>query len=47
MLQHTPKFRTKIADSPSEFIAAQKLRYRVFVHELGGGGDMVDHDLGL
>ena len=47
MLQHTPKFRTKIADSRSEFIAAQKLRYRVFVQELGGGGEMVDHDLGL
>ena len=37
MLQHTPKFRTKIADCPSEFIAAQKLRYRIFVQELGGG----------
>ena len=47
MLQHTPKFRTKIADSPSEFIAAQKLRYRIFVRELGGGGDLVDHDSGL
>ena len=47
MIQHTPKFRTKIADSPFEFIAAQKLRYRVFVQELGGGGDMIDHDLGL
>ena len=47
MLQHKPKFRTKIADSRSEFIAAQKLRYRIFVQELGGGGEMVDHDLGL
>ena len=23
------------------------MRYRIFVQELGGGGDMVDHDLGL
>ena len=27
--------------------AAQRLRYDVFVHELGSGGDMVDHDAGL
>ena len=47
MLHHTPKFRTKIADNTAEFIAAQKLRYRIFVQELGGEGDMVDHDLGL
>jgi len=47
MLHHTPKFRTKIADNTDELIAAQKLRYRIFVQELGGGGDMVDHDLGL
>jgi putative hemolysin len=47
MLQHTPKFRTKIADKSFEIIAAQELRYRIFVQELGGRGDMVDHDLGL
>ena len=47
MLHHIPKFRTKIADNTDELIAAQKLRYRIFVQELGGGGDMVDHDLGL
>ena len=47
MLQHTPKFRTKIATSKAEFTSAQELRYRIFVQELGGGGDMVDHDLGL
>ena len=44
MLKHTPIFRTKIADKSFEFIAAQELRYRIFVQELGGGGDMVDHD---
>lgn len=47
MLHHTPKFRTKIAENTDELIAAQKLRYRIFVQELGGGGDMVDHELGL
>ena len=47
MLQNTPKFRTKIADDASEFRAAQELRYRVFIQELGGGGDLVDHELGL
>ena len=47
MLKHTPIFRTKIADKSFEFIAVQELRYRIFVQELGGGGDMVDHDLGL
>ena len=47
MLQNTPKFRTKIADDASEFRAAQELRYRVFIQELGGEGDMVDHELGL
>ena len=47
MLQNTPKFRTKIANDASEFRAAQELRYRVFIQELGGGGDMVDHELGL
>ena len=47
MLHHIPKFRTKIADKTDELIAAQKLRYRIFVQELGGGGELVDHDLGL
>jgi len=39
-----PKFRTKLAQTDDELFAAQRLRYRVFVQELGGSGDQVDHD---
>lgn len=40
-------FSVKIADTAAELRAAQALRYDVFVRELGGGGDMVDHEAGL
>ncbi|WP_187430761.1 hypothetical protein ROLI_020400 [Roseobacter fucihabitans] len=40
-------FSVKIAQTEAERQAAQRLRYRVFVQELGGGGDMVDHLGGL
>ncbi len=40
-------FEVKLAETPSELRAAQALRYEVFVRELGGGGDLVDHDQGL
>ena len=39
--------RVKIAETSAELRAAQALRYDVFVRELGGGGDMVDHQKGL
>lgn len=39
-----PDFQVKLAESPKELRAAQRLRYRVFVEELGGGGAMVDHE---
>lgn len=42
-----PAFTVKIAETEDELRAAQALRYDVFVQELGGGGDMVDHDAGL
>ncbi len=35
--------RLKLADSPDELLAAQRLRYRVFVEELGATGPTVDH----
>lgn len=38
-----PKFRVSIARSAEALKASQKLRYDVFVRELGGGGTMVDH----
>lgn len=39
-----PRFRTKLAETTAERRAAQRLRYAVFVAELGGGGPMVDHE---
>ncbi|MEO1106831.1 MAG: GNAT family N-acyltransferase [Pseudomonadota bacterium] len=42
-----PTFTVKLAETEAELRAAQKLRYDVFVSELGGGGDLVDHEAGL
>lgn len=42
-----PSFTIKLAESEAELRAAQRLRYDVFVRELGGGGEMVDHEAGL
>ncbi len=42
-----PSFTVKLAENEAELRAAQRLRYDVFVRELGGGGRMVDHDAGL
>jgi putative hemolysin len=39
-----PQFDVRLATSKAEIRAAQRLRYRIFVEELGGGGPMVDHD---
>lgn len=39
-----PKFTLKLAETPEELKAAQRLRYKVFVEELGGHGDMVDDE---
>jgi putative hemolysin len=36
-------FTVKLAETAEELRAAQALRYQVFVRELGGGGDLVDH----
>ena len=38
-----PQFEVRLAQSDEDLRAAQRLRYRVFVEELGGGGEMVDH----
>lgn len=40
-------FTVKIAENEAELRSAQALRYEVFVRELGGGGEMVDHEAGL
>ncbi|MEM9853286.1 MAG: GNAT family N-acyltransferase [Pseudomonadota bacterium] len=43
MIAHDPNFELKLAATPDELRAAQRLRYRVFVEELGGDGPLVDH----
>ena len=35
--------QVRLAETPQDIRAAQRLRYEVFVEELGGGGPMVDH----
>lgn len=40
----SPSFSVKLANNKGELEAAQRLRYSVFVEELGGGGDLVDHE---
>ncbi|MBY5932544.1 GNAT family N-acetyltransferase [Tateyamaria omphalii] len=42
-LTHAPEFRVALADTDADLRAAQRLRYDVFVGELGGGGPLVDH----
>ncbi|MBB1498637.1 GNAT family N-acetyltransferase [Paracoccus sp. MC1862] len=37
----------RLGGDDSDLRAAQRLRYRVFVQELGGDGPMVDHEAGL
>lgn len=44
MNQHAPDFQVKLAQSEDDLRAAHKLRYDVFVAELGGGGALVDHE---
>jgi len=41
------EFSVTLAETKEELRAAQALRYEVFVQELGGGGDLVDHDTKL
>ncbi|WP_103910033.1 GNAT family N-acetyltransferase [Thalassococcus halodurans] len=47
MTGQTPRFTTRLARDDADLLAAQRLRYDVFVRELGGDGDLVDHDAGL
>ena len=41
------EFQVRLARCEADLLAAQRLRYDVFVRELGGGGALVDHDRGL
>ncbi|NKX37899.1 GNAT family N-acetyltransferase, partial [Rhodobacteraceae bacterium R_SAG4] len=42
-----PQFSVRMAETDEDLRAAQALRYEVFVRELGGSGELVDHDAGL
>ena len=44
---HPQKFEVRLAQTPNDIRAAQALRYKVFVEELGGDGPLVDHNLKL
>jgi len=44
MTPETSYFTTGIATDEADLLAAQRLRYRVFVEELGGDGPLVDHE---
>ncbi|MFP7673041.1 GNAT family N-acetyltransferase [Marivita sp. S0852] len=43
MLQNTASLHASLACSDADIRAAQRLRYRVFVQEMGAGGPGVDH----
>jgi L-ornithine Nalpha-acyltransferase len=43
MATDTSQFLVRLARDDCDLLAAQRLRYRVFVQELGGDGPMVDH----
>ncbi|MGB1209317.1 MAG: GNAT family N-acetyltransferase, partial [Paracoccaceae bacterium] len=42
-----PQFSVRLAQHADEVRAAQRLRYDVFVRELGSTGPLVDHDAGI
>ncbi|RCW88606.1 GNAT family N-acetyltransferase [Paracoccus lutimaris] len=44
MTVETSFFETRLATDETDLLAAQRLRYRVFVEELGGDGPLVDHE---
>lgn len=43
MTQAEPQYVVRLARTEGDLRAAQRLRYLVFVEELGGGGALVDH----
>ncbi|SLN15117.1 GNAT family N-acetyltransferase [Pseudooctadecabacter jejudonensis] len=43
MMERRPRFSARLASCPDEVAAAQRLRYSVFVEEMGADGPMVDH----
>ncbi len=47
MIADPVAFELRLAEDAQDLRAAQRLRYDVFVRELGGDGDLVDHAEGL
>jgi len=43
LARRSPDFDVRLAASEDDILGAQRLRYAVFVEELGAGGDLVDH----
>ena len=43
MIRDEPHLSVRLASDPADLEAAQRLRYEVFVEELGGDGPLVDH----
>jgi len=43
MIAPAPRFRVELARESADVEAAQRLRYEIFVEELGGDGPLVDH----
>lgn len=43
MTPDTSYFEIRLATDPRDLMAAQRLRYRIFIEELGGDGPLVDH----
>lgn len=43
MISDEPYFQVRLARDERDLLAAQRLRYEVFVEELGGDGALVDH----
>ena len=44
MMPEGAYFETRLARREADLLSAQRLRYRVFVEELGADGDLVDHE---
>ena len=44
LIQPEPYFSVRLAQTVHDRQAAQRLRYRVFIQELGGDGPLVDHE---
>ncbi len=47
MARQTPDFELRLARNAADIRAGQRLRYEVFVEELGGDGPLVDHEARL